>query len=87
MSDFSRLLQNEIPRLRRYARALARDTARADDLVQSCLLRAIAKKHLWAPGTDLRTWLFTILHNQNVNETAARCAKASPFLWRTLRRR
>ena len=68
MSDFSRLLQNEIPRLRRYARALARDTARADDLVQSCLLRAIAKKHLWAPGTDLRAWLFTILHNQNVNE-------------------
>jgi len=68
MSDFSRLLQNEIPRLRRYARALARDTARADDLVQSCLLRAIAKEHLWAPGTDLRAWLFTILHNQNVNE-------------------
>jgi RNA polymerase sigma-70 factor, ECF subfamily len=68
MSDFSRLLQNEIPRLRRYARALARDTARADDLVQSCLLRAIAKEHLWEPGTDLRAWLFTILHNQNVNE-------------------
>src|SRR5690348_9525937 len=68
MSDFARLLENEIPRLRRYARALARDTARADDLVQSCLVRAIAKEHLWQPGTDLRAWLFTILHNQNVNE-------------------
>jgi len=68
MSDFARLLQNEIPRLRRYARALTRDRARADDLVQSCLVRAIAKEHLWAPGTDLRAWLFTILHNQNVNE-------------------
>jgi RNA polymerase sigma-70 factor (ECF subfamily) len=68
MSDFARLLQNEIPRLRRYARALTRDAARADDLVQSCLVRAIAKKHRWEPGTDLRAWLFTILHNQNVNE-------------------
>jgi RNA polymerase sigma-70 factor (ECF subfamily) len=68
MSDFSLLLQNEIPRLRRYARALTRDAARADDLVQSCLVRAIAKEHLWEPGTDLRAWLFTILHNQNVNE-------------------
>jgi len=68
MSDFALLLQNEIPRLRRYARALTRDAVRADDLVQSCLVRAIAKEHLWEPGTDLRAWLFTILHNQNVNE-------------------
>jgi RNA polymerase sigma-70 factor (ECF subfamily) len=68
MSDFARLLQNEIPRLRRYARALTRDAARADDLVQSCLVRAIDKEHLWEPGTDLRAWLFTILHNQNVND-------------------
>lgn len=68
MSDFGRLLESEIPRLRRYARALTRDAARADDLVQSCLVRAIAKEHLWQPGTDLRAWLFTILHNQNVNE-------------------
>jgi RNA polymerase sigma-70 factor (ECF subfamily) len=36
--------------------------------VQGCLVRAIAKEHLWQPGTDLRAWLFTILHNQNVNE-------------------
>ena len=68
MSDFARLLQSEIPRLRRYARALTRDAARADDLVQSCLVRAIAKEHLWQPGTDLRAWLFTILHNQHVND-------------------
>lgn len=68
MSDFAALLENEIPRLRRYARALTRDAARADDLVQSCLVRAIAKEHLWQAGTDLRAWLFTILHNQNVNE-------------------
>jgi RNA polymerase sigma-70 factor (ECF subfamily) len=68
MNDFGRLLEAEIPRLRRYARALTRDVTRADDLVQSCLARAIAKQHLWQPGTDLRAWLFTLLHNQNVND-------------------
>lgn len=68
MTDFTRLLETEIPRLRRYARALTRDAVRADDLVQSCLVRAIAKQHLWQPGTDLRAWLFTILHNQHVND-------------------
>jgi len=67
-SDFSRLVEAEIPRLRRYARALTRDVSRADDLVQSCLTRAVAKQHLWQPGTDLRAWLFTILHNQHVND-------------------
>jgi RNA polymerase sigma-70 factor (ECF subfamily) len=68
MENFGRLLEKEIPRLRRYARALTRDPTRADDLVQSCLVRALAKSHLWQPGTDLRAWLFTILHNQHVND-------------------
>ena len=67
MNDFARLLEEQIPRLRRYARALTRDAIRADDLVQSCLVRAIAKQHLWERGTNLRAWLFTILHNQHVN--------------------
>ena len=68
MDNFGPLLEKEIPRLRRYARALTRDATRADDLVQSCLVRALAKSHLWQPGTDLRAWLFTILHNQHVND-------------------
>ena len=68
MTDFARLVEREIPRLRRYARALTRDTTRADDLVQSSLVRAITKQHLWQAGTDLRAWLFTILHNLHVND-------------------
>jgi RNA polymerase sigma-70 factor (ECF subfamily) len=67
MSEFHRLVENEIPRLRRYARALTRDSIRADDLVQDTLVRGIAKAHLWQPGTDIRAWLFTIMHNQYVN--------------------
>jgi RNA polymerase sigma-70 factor, ECF subfamily len=67
MADTYRQIEAEIPRLRRYARALTRDVAAADDLVQDCLTRALGKLHLWQTGTDLRAWLFTILHNQYVN--------------------
>ena len=77
MSDFARLLEAEIPRLRRYARALTRDMTRADDLVQSCLTRAVAKQHLWEAGTDLRAWLFTILHNQHVNDVRRSARESS----------
>jgi RNA polymerase sigma-70 factor, ECF subfamily len=68
VADIHRSIEAEIPRLRRYAHALVRDAAAADDLVQDCLARAIAKLHLWQEGTDLRAWLFTILHNQYVNQ-------------------
>ena len=56
-----------IPRLRRYALALTQNVIDADDLVQDCLSRALGKIHLWQKGTDLRAWLFTILHNQHVS--------------------
>jgi RNA polymerase sigma-70 factor, ECF subfamily len=56
-----------IPRLTRYARTLTRDVVAADDLVQECLVRALGKINLWEPGSDLRAWLFTILHNQHVS--------------------
>ena len=68
MADIYRCIEDEIPRLRRYARALTRDVSAADDLVQDCLARALGKLHLWQEGTDLRAWLFTILHNQYVNQ-------------------
>ena len=57
-----------IPRLRRYARALVGDRAAADDLVQDTLERAWVKFHLWRPGSDLRAWLFTVMHNVRVNQ-------------------
>jgi RNA polymerase sigma-70 factor (ECF subfamily) len=59
-----------IPRLRRYARVLTGETSRADDLVQETLARAWEKRRLWAAGTDLRAWLFTIMHNVFVNQRA-----------------
>ena len=59
-----------IPRLRRYARVLTGDATRADDLVQETLARGWEKRRLWAAGTDLRAWLFTIMHNIFVNQRA-----------------
>jgi len=57
-----------IPRLRRYARALVGDRYGADDLVQDTLERAWRKLHLFRAGTDLRAWLFTVMHNVYVNQ-------------------
>ena len=61
-----------IPRLRRYARALVGERAAADDLVQDTLERALNKFHLWKRGTDLRAWLFTVMHNVHVNQIRGR---------------
>jgi len=72
------LIEEHIPRLRRYARALVRDGARADDLVQDTLERAWGKFHLWRRGSDLRAWLFSIMHNVYVN--GVRKSSAAPTL-------
>ncbi len=70
MNEAERLVEL-IPRLRRYARALVGDRASADDLVQDTLERAWAKLHLYRRGTDLRAWLFTVMHNVHVNKVRA----------------
>lgn len=70
MNEAQRLVEL-IPRLRRYARALVGDRATADDLVQDTLERAWAKLHLYRRGTDLRAWLFTVMHNVHVNRVRA----------------
>jgi RNA polymerase sigma-70 factor (ECF subfamily) len=70
MSDAQSLIEL-IPRLRRYARALVGDRATADDLVQDTLERAWSKLHLYRQGTDLRAWLFTVMHNVHVNRVRA----------------
>jgi len=70
MSDAQDLIEL-IPRLRRYARALVGDRAASDDLVQDTLERAWTKLHLYRRGTDLRAWLFTVMHNVHVNRVRA----------------
>src|SRR3954468_20411779 len=59
----SQSLVGHIPDLRRYARSLTADAWAADDLVQDTLERACERWQLWSAGSDLRAWLFTLMHN------------------------
>ena len=59
---------SHVPHLRRYARALMKNETAADDLVQDTLERALRKFSLWKPGTNLRAWLFSVMHNLHVNQ-------------------
>ena len=56
-----------IPRLRRFARALTGSREAADDLTQDTLERAWVKRELWQAGTNLRAWLFAVMHGVFVN--------------------
>lgn len=56
-----------VPRLRRYARALAGNKEDADDLVQDTLERAWTRSPAWARVNDMRAWLFGIMHNVHVD--------------------
>lgn len=69
------LIEPAIPGLRRYANALVRNAAEADDLVQDCLERAVARWGQRRTDGDTRSWLYSILHNLAASR------------WRTLRRR
>lgn len=75
MSTFGVELEFHIASLRRYARALLRNRNDADDLVQEALTRAIARSETFKAGTNLRAWLFTILHNVHVNQVRAKAAR------------
>jgi RNA polymerase sigma-70 factor, ECF subfamily len=65
-------IETHIPSLRRYGRSLTGSADRADDLVQDCLERAVARFGQFQPGTDLRAWLFTILHNVHCDQARRR---------------
>lgn len=67
MDDESSILIACIPRLRRYARALVGERSDADDLVQDTLERGWDKLSAWRRGSDMRAWLFGIMHNLYVD--------------------
>ena len=67
MADPGALLEPLIPALRRYAYALMRDHAAADDLVQDTLERALSRWTSRRPDGELRAWLFTILCNLHID--------------------
>ncbi len=72
MSDAETAHQQElvshVTALRAFARSLANDPSRADDLVQETVLKAWSNLHNYTAGTNMRAWLFTILRNTFYSE-------------------
>ena len=79
MQAFERELLTLLPRLRRFSRALARDSADADDLTQVALERALTAKDQWQPGTRLDAWMMKIVRNCWIDEVRSRTRRAQTF--------
>lgn len=79
MNAFQREMVELLPRLRRFARMLARDAADADDLVQLTVERALARAGQWATGTRLDSWMFRIMKNAWIDETRSRKRRDAVF--------
>jgi RNA polymerase sigma-70 factor (ECF subfamily) len=73
-------IREQIPSLRRYARALTGNRDTADDLVQDTLERALARSALFRPGGNPRAWLFAIMHNVFVNQVRSAAARRTVSL-------
>ena len=80
MQSFERELLILLPRLRRFARALARNAADADDLCQASLERALKARDQWQEGTRLDAWMYRIMRNSWIDETRARSRRAQTFV-------
>ena len=77
MEAFERELLTLLPRLRRFARSLARDAADADDLTQTALERALKSRSQWEMGTRMDSWMMRIMRNCWIDEvrSRARCSR------------
>jgi RNA polymerase sigma factor (sigma-70 family) len=73
--DFDSGLTQCLPRLRRFAHALSRDSADADDLTQATVERALTARRQWQPGTRLDSWLYRIMRNLWIDTARSRVRK------------
>ena len=83
MSGSTELLQARIiellPKLRRFARSLARNPHDADDLLQLALERALTHLQQWESGTRLDSWLYGIIKNAWIDELRSRGRREQLF--------
>jgi RNA polymerase sigma factor (sigma-70 family) len=80
LQAFERELLTLLPRLRRFARSLARDAADADDLCQAALERALKAQDQWQQGTRLDAWMYRIIRNSWIDEVRARTRRSQTFV-------
>src|SRR5258706_12006420 len=76
LPPFEDQLASLLPRLRRFAHALSRDPADADDLTQATIERALRSKAQWEPGTRLDRWCYRIMRNLWIDTARSRSRKA-----------
>lgn len=79
LQGFERELLTLLPRLRRFARALARDGTDADDLLQLALERALKARDQYMPGTRLDAWMMRIVRNCWIDEVRSRARRTRTF--------
>lgn len=79
LDEFQSALVQLLPRLRRFARALTRDMADADDVVQIAVERALKAQDQWQQGTRMASWLFRIVRNAWIDEARSRGRQARVF--------
>jgi len=79
LEQFREQLVDLLPRLRRFARTLARDPHDADDLVQIAVERALARSEQLRPDARLSSWMFGILRNAWIDETRTRGRRNKVF--------
>ncbi|WP_374471903.1 RNA polymerase sigma factor [Phenylobacterium sp.] len=77
MPDIRSQIVALLPRLRRLARVLTRDTVDADDLVQLTVERALVRTDQYRPGTRLDSWMFRIMKNAWIDESRARTRRGA----------
>lgn len=80
LDEFRDQLVELLPRLRRFARTIARDPADADDLVQLSLERALLRWRQWRPGSRLDSWMFGIIKNAWIDEIRSRRRRDRVFV-------
>jgi RNA polymerase sigma-70 factor (ECF subfamily) len=78
---FCNQISHHLPALRRYARTLRRRPDQAEDLEQDCIERALSRSHLFEAGTNLRAWLFTIMHNIAVTQSRREASQQRSALY------
>jgi RNA polymerase sigma factor (sigma-70 family) len=75
LTTFEDQLTALLPRLRRFAHSLSRNSADADDLTQQTVERALRARIQWQPGTRLDSWLFKIMRNLWIDTARARARR------------
>ncbi|WP_062784522.1 RNA polymerase sigma factor [Novosphingobium capsulatum] len=81
MTDrFETALLALLPRLRRFALGLARDAARADDLCQMTVERALRSRQQWQEGSRLDSWMYRIMRNLWIDEARAETRRGQTFV-------